>query len=87
MDGVVHATYVVARMHYADTRMLESGLLTEEEAVAAREARERNRQLYADGLAVIETHAKWTRAGAAALSSAKKYMATDLSPEISCRFE
>jgi HEXXH motif-containing protein len=32
MDGVVHATYVVARMHYAVTRMLDSGLLTEEEA-------------------------------------------------------
>jgi HEXXH motif-containing protein len=80
MDGVVHATYVVARMHYAVTRMLDSGLLTKEEAVAAREARERNGRLYADGLAVIETHAKWTRAGAAALSSSKKYMATDLNP-------
>jgi hypothetical protein len=46
-----HATYVVARMHYAVTRMLDSGLLTKEEAVAAREARKRNRRLYADGLA------------------------------------
>jgi HEXXH motif-containing protein len=75
MDGVVHATYVIARMHYTMWRLLESGLLTEEEAGEAREAKERNARGYADGAAVIEGKAKWTPAGKAALISARAYMA------------
>jgi hypothetical protein len=72
-----HNDYVLARMHYAVARILDSGILTEDETVAAREAMKHNRRLYTDGLAMIEAHAKLTQAGAAALSSSKQYMATN----------
>jgi HEXXH motif-containing protein len=74
MDGVVHATYVTARMYYAATRLLQSGLLTEEEMHEARERIERNARGYAEGVAVVEANARWTEAGEIALKSAKVYM-------------
>ena len=43
MDGVVHATYVMARMHYTAMRLLASGLLTEAETSEARSLIKRNR--------------------------------------------
>ena len=75
MDGVVHATYVIARMHYALTRLLQSGLLTEEEAREARQRIERNALGYAEGAAVIEGNARWTDEGRAAFASARSHMA------------
>jgi HEXXH motif-containing protein len=76
MDGVVHATFVLARMHYAGLRLLESSLLTYEEDQVAREEQERHMHYYARGAAVIEAHARWTEAGEAALNSARTYMTT-----------
>ena len=75
MDGVVHATYVIARMHYTACRLLASGLLTDEEAHEARGRIERNARGYAEGVAVVDAGARWTEAGEAALASAKAYMA------------
>ena len=74
MDGVVHATYVIARMHYAMTRLLESGLLTEEETKLAAEAKARHSGYYAQGLPVIAAHARWRPEGKAAFVSAQAYM-------------
>jgi HEXXH motif-containing protein len=76
MDGVIHATYVLARMHYAGLCLLESNLLTYEEEQVAREEQERHMHYYARGAAVIETHARWTEVGEAALNSARAYMTT-----------
>jgi hypothetical protein len=78
MDGVVHATYVTARMHYTATRLLASGRLSDEEAHETRELIKRNEQGYLEGLAVVDSGARWTRAGEAALASAKVYMSTQL---------
>ena len=75
MDGVVHATYVIARMHYAMSQLLQSGLLTSEEAEVARATRDAHRAHYQNGLAVVETNAKWTEVGEAAHSAARVYMA------------
>lgn len=76
MDGVVHATYVIARMHYTMARLLESGLLTNDEERIALRAKERHRGYYAQGLPVITDHARWTPEGEAAFASAKAYMCT-----------
>ena len=78
MDGVVHATYVTARMHYTATRLLGSGLLSDEEAHEARELIKRNERGYLEGVAVVDSGARWTKAGEAALASAKAYMSTQL---------
>ena len=74
MDGVVHATYVIARMYYTVSRLLELGLLTENEARAARAARARNARGFAEGIAVVESDAQWLPEGKAALASARTYM-------------
>ncbi|SDB59281.1 aKG-HExxH-type peptide beta-hydroxylase [Bauldia litoralis] len=78
MDGVLHATYVVARMHYTVTRLLASGRLTAAESAAAAEARDRHTRHYRDGARVIERHARWTPAGQAAFDSTESYMAVAL---------
>ncbi len=78
MDGVVHATYVTARMHYTAMRLLASGLLTEAETSEARSLIKRNERGYAEGVAVVDSDARWTKPGEAALSSAKAYMTTQL---------
>jgi hypothetical protein len=78
MDGVVHATYVTARMHYTAMRLLESGLLTEPEANEARALIKLNERGYAQGVAVVDSDARWTKPGEAALASAKAYMTSQL---------
>jgi hypothetical protein len=74
MDGVVHATYVTARMHYTVAGLVASGLLTEQEASEARKLIKRDERGYLEGAAVVDRDARWTKAGKAALASAKVYM-------------
>lgn len=74
MDGVVHATYVIARMHYTMERLLESGLLTDEEEREAADWIERNAQGYGEGVVVVERDARWTQVGESVFRSAKDYM-------------
>jgi hypothetical protein len=76
MDGIYHATFVVARMHYAMQRLLASDLLDPANAEAAKEALQRHRQAFADGLGAINQHGRLTELGAAVMSSAASYMAS-----------
>jgi hypothetical protein len=75
MDGIYHATFVVARMHYAMQRLLISGLLDGTNAESAKAALERHRRAFSDGLATIERHGRLTAHGVAIMSSAAGYMA------------
>ena len=74
LEGIVHATYVSARMCYALTRLLESDLLTKKERSAVLAARDRDRGAYRNGLQVVSEHARWTPIGAAAFEAARRYM-------------
>jgi HEXXH motif-containing protein len=74
MDGIVHATYVLARMHYVVSRLVQSGLLTDEEREFAAAALKRNAGRYAEGIGVVDSHAVWTPAGEAAIAGARAYM-------------
>ena len=65
-------------MHYTAMRLLASGLLTEAETSEARSLIERNQRAYAQGMAVVDGDARWTKSGEAALSLAKAYMRTQL---------
>ena len=76
MDGVVHATYVVARMHYTAARLLASGALTRSEEGPVRAALTLHARHFADGAAVIDSHARWTPAGEAAFAGARAYIAS-----------
>jgi HEXXH motif-containing protein len=74
MDGVVHATYVLARMYYTMTRLLASKLLTDEERTLATARREQHGQGFEDGLVSLDANAEWTPEGAAAFAAARGYM-------------
>jgi len=74
MDGVFHATYVSARMHWALSRLIESGLLTEEEHALAIRAREEDRHNFEQGYETVAAHARLTGIGRRTLEEARAYM-------------
>jgi hypothetical protein len=75
MDGIVHAAYVLARMHMALAAVAGAKAL---DAAERREAETRLTEIardYADGLAVVASAARFTQAGAAIFAGAEAYMA------------
>jgi HEXXH motif-containing protein len=74
MDGIVHAAYVLARMHYCMDRLLASGQLGAAEQVRAQVAKERSAARYAEGLEVVSAHARFTPIGSRIFESARDYM-------------
>ena len=74
MEGVAHAVYVTARMIHTLRRLIASGVLTPHEVDSARASVERHRAAYADGLASVMAHARFTSAGAKAFDAMRAAM-------------
>ena len=74
MDGVYHATFVSARMHWAMSRLIASGLLTEEELALAIKARDDDKRNFEKGYDTVAAHARLTNTGRLALNAALDYM-------------
>lgn len=74
MDGIVHATFVSARMHRAVARLVESGVLSEDETEAARGALSDHARNFQSGLDVVDRHARLTPRGQAVMMDARRYM-------------
>lgn len=74
LDGIAHATFVLARMSYCIERLLASDALTSDERAKAEAALARNREDYRDGATVVERHAQLAEAGARMLDAAATYM-------------
>lgn len=74
LDGVYHATFVSARMHWAMSRLIASGLLSEEELALAIKARDADRRNFEKGYGTVAAHARLTDTGRIALSAALDYM-------------
>lgn len=74
MDGVYHATFVSARMHWAMSRLIASNLLTEEELALAIKARDDDRRNFEKGYDTVASHARLTNTGRVALDAAISYM-------------
>ena len=74
MDGVFHATYVSARMHWAMSRLIDSGQLSEEETSLAMKARSEDRRNFEQGYETVAAHARLTEVGRRALDAALSYM-------------
>ena len=72
MEGIVHATWVLARMHLAAETMIAGG-------IDLRAERDAIRRDYAEGLAVVDAAARFTPEGAAVFAPARRYMAAALS--------
>jgi HEXXH motif-containing protein len=78
MDGIVHATYVIARMHQTLSRLIQTGVLDDAQTAAAKAdlaAHERN---FAAGDGVIREGGRLTDLGREVLSGARDYMAQAL---------
>ncbi len=74
LDGIAHATFVLARMAYVAERMLASNSLTASERAEAEAALARNCEDYRDGAALIARHARLTPHGERMLGAAATYM-------------
>lgn len=74
MDGIFHATFVSARMHWVMTRLAASGLLDAQEAAAAREAAAADRVNFLSGYETVAAHAQLSRNGAGLMRNAAAYM-------------
>lgn len=74
MDGIYHATFVSARMHWAMTRLLESGLLDDQAAAAVRAARDADVANFVAGHETVRQHADLTPLGRRVLDAAHSYM-------------
>jgi len=75
MDGIFHATYVSARMHYAHSRLLKSSVLSKGEREQACDACMSSIRAFKDGIETVDAHARLTDAGRRVLESARRYMA------------
>ena len=76
MDGVFHATYVVARMHQTLIRLLASGVLNADQTAAAQADLAAHARNFAIGDAVVREGGRLTEVGRATIEAARDYMAS-----------
>ena len=75
MEGIVHATYVLARMNYALSALRKATGLSESEQALIAGKLDRNRASYEAGLGVVLAHARFTPAGACIFDACREAMA------------
>lgn len=74
MDGIYHAAYVSARMHWAMSRLLDSGTLDEPSRHFAETARQSDLERFLAGHAIVERHGDLTATGKAVMAAAVAYI-------------
>lgn len=74
MDGIYHATFVLARMHRAVRRLLDSHRLAGVDLERARKDLAECARLFADGFGVVQQHGKLSPVGRALMDGARQYM-------------
>ncbi len=74
MDGIYHATFVSARMHWAMSELAKSHLLTEAERDRARKAADEDLRNFQSGYSVVEAHGKLSEVGRSLMANAKAYI-------------
>jgi HEXXH motif-containing protein len=75
MDGVYHATFVSARMHFAMKELLDSGLMPASDVRFIDEAAERDLATFKEGLKTVRKFGRLTHAGQEVMAAAEDYMA------------
>jgi hypothetical protein len=76
MDGLVHATYVLARMTWCMRSLAQSSGLSEAQRERAQAEATKYQRDYQQGYAVVRDHARFTPIGQAAFTAAAEFMAT-----------
>ena len=74
IEGIVHATYVLARMNYALERLCSSPRLEERERALIEQKASRNLASYAAGLETVEAHARFTAEGTSIFDACRAAM-------------
>jgi hypothetical protein len=74
MDGIYHATYVSARMHYVLARLLASGVLSPAQANEAKKGCASHVKSFQEGYEVVSSRGNLTELGQGLLSHAYGYM-------------
>lgn len=74
MDGIYHATYVAARMHYVIGRLLSSGALSAAKRDEAVKAAANHVASFKEGYDVVRSHGRLTELGEGLLTHAHAYM-------------
>jgi hypothetical protein len=74
MDGIYHATFVSARMHWAMSTLSRSDALSEPERKRAAEAAAADMENFHSGLGIVQTRGRLTATGERLMASAKEYM-------------
>jgi hypothetical protein len=74
MDGIYHSVFVLARMHYAMTQLLNSNLLTKDEEDIARKYQSIDLESFFSGYEIVKRNAKLTKMGEKLITRAYNYM-------------
>lgn len=74
MDGIYHATFVSARMHWAMSRLLEAEALPDASRERTLAAIESDRQNFEAGYRVVANHGRLSETGAGLMAAARAYM-------------
>ena len=74
MDGIYHAAFVSARMHWAMARLLAAGVLDDAGRAQAAAARDADRACFEAGWSVVARHARLTPLGRELMAGARRYM-------------
>ena len=74
MDGVYHATFVCARIHYVFNALIASGRLQDEQLHHAEARLADARRRFRGGLETVKRHARLTDNGGRIMAAAEQYM-------------
>ena len=74
MDGIYHATFVSARMHWAMTRLARDADLSAQDRERALAAAAADAVNFASGHGVVAEHGQLTALGEGLMAGAKAYM-------------
>lgn len=76
MDGIYHATFVSARMHWVMSRLLDSGLIEAARRHEIAAARDLDGKNFEAGYSVVQAHGRLTDLGSEVMAGAQRYMAS-----------
>jgi hypothetical protein len=76
LDGIFHATFVLARMHYSIEQIAKCPRLNDELRAKIKKERQLRASSFYDGLATLKAHARYTPEGQALMDAAEAYMNT-----------
>ena len=74
LDGIFHATYVSARLHYVHQRLIESRVLSDNEKDVVQGGLSVSRGAFWEGFKTLDAHASLTSLGSRVMHAAHDYM-------------